>query len=171
MKLSRKRKQPAVIRTSKYSDVVVITNSHSGFKIRLKKLSILVHAILKQLRLKRTSLSLVFVSDHVIKRLNRRYLNHFRVTDVLAFSFSTSSAEKQPFLGEVIISPMRAKVYAKQFKIPFEEELMRYVCHGILHLRGYLDHSVREKWVMRKAEDKLLKPLAHKLKGIFQSGH
>ncbi len=176
MKPSRKRKQPAVIRTSKYGNVVVITNSHSGFRIHLKRLSTLTHTILKNLRLRRTSLSLVFVSDFIIKRLNQRYLNHSWATDVLAFPFSDSiskpfATEKRSFLGEVIISPKRAKVYAQQFNIPFEEEFLRYICHGTLHLRGYSDHSRKEKLAMRKAEGRLLKPLTHRLKGILQSGH
>ena len=167
-----KRKNQASIRTSKYGNTVAITNFHSGFQIRLKQLSALALTILKNNKLKQTALSLVFVSDSAIKHLNKRYLSHSWVTDVLAFPFSNSVGEKFAaqncsFLGEVIISPKRAKVYAKKLNVSFEEELVRYICHGLLHLEGYSDKSHAGKIKMRQTENRLLKPVARKLKGII----
>jgi len=158
-------------RTARYGNIVVATNFRSGLKIHLKKLSSFTHTVLKNLTFRRTALSLVFVSDSVIKRLNRKYLNHSWVTDVLAFPFLNIIGEKfalknHSFLGEVVVSPKRAEVYAKRFRVPFQEELARYVCHGILHLQGYSDHSQRAKIRMRRAEDKLLKLFVSKNKRI-----
>ena len=63
------------------------------------------------------------------------------------------------FLGEVVISPKRAERYARQFGISFPTELFRYVCHGILHLKGYSDDSARLQNRMRKLENQLMAPL------------
>ena len=166
-----KQEKMASSRTEKYGNIVVVTNFRSGFKIHLKKLGSFTHTVLKNLKFKQIVLSLIFVSDSAIKRLNQKYLNHSWVTDVLAFPFSGTIGEKlalknRSFLGEIIISPKRAKVYAKRFHIPFQEELVRYVCHGILHLQGYSDHSHHAKIKMRRTEDKLLKLSAAKDKGI-----
>ena len=168
----RESGKTTAIRVLKYKNVVVATNLNSGFRIRLKKLAVLTHLILKKLRFAHISLSLVFVSDSQIKHLNQRYLNHSWVTDVLAFPFSDFTRHKSAlgnysFLGEVIISPKRANVYARKLEIPFEEEFMRYICHGILHLKGHSDHSAEEKRKMRRTENQLLSLLGSRIQGII----
>lgn len=100
-------------------------------------------------------LSLVFVSDSEIHRLNKKYLNHDWKTDVLAFPFPMAG-NKHSFLGEVIISVDRARIQAKRYRVTFQEELMRYVCHGILHLLGHRDKTLQQKNKMRLLENRLL---------------
>lgn len=160
------------VRISKYRNTIVANNLHSGFRIHLRKLVNLTHIILKKLKYTDVILSLVFVSDAQMKQLNRKFLNHSWATDVLAFPFSGFTGH-QPlpsyyfFMGEVIVSPKRAKVYAARFKIPFEEEFVRYICHGILHLKGYSDHSTRKKKQMRHIEDQLLNRLGPGIRGVI----
>ena len=139
--------------------IIIANETHHTLGISPKKLKHFTETILKKLRYRNTVLSLVFVSDAKIKRLNQKHLRHSYATDVLAFPFSSSkNHSKQPFfLGEVIISPKRARVQARIFKATFREELLRYVCHGILHLAGYLDKSRSAQRKMRTAENKLLK--------------
>ena len=134
------------------SNKILIANETSlPLGISFKRLKRFAEGILKKLRYRRTILSLVFVSDAKIKRLNQKHLRHSYATDVLAFPMSGH------FLGEVIISPRRARVQAKIFKATAREELLRYVCHGILHLAGYSDKSERQRKKMRWAENRLLK--------------
>ena len=150
---------------------VAIKNETPRFKIHPRKFTSFIKAILAALGYRNTFLSVVFVSSRSIKRLNRKYLNHSWATDVLAFPFENSKGVKngvreRSFLGEVIISPEQARSNAKRFGVSFVEELARYVCHGILHLKGYSDRSVRLRNKMRRAEDKLLKLLHSKVEGI-----
>ncbi|MBI4394742.1 MAG: rRNA maturation RNase YbeY [Candidatus Omnitrophica bacterium] len=126
----------------------------------MSKTARLTHEFLKKLKLKHTTLSLVFVSDPAMKRLNQKYLRHAWVTDVLAFPFA------KPFLGEIIIAPRQAKINATRFGVSFKEELSRCIVHGILHLQGYSDDSKTQRKRMRKAEDVLLKPLASQIRTI-----
>src|SRR3989338_10038422 len=152
-----------------YGNEVVLVNRGAVLPIRLKETSQLTHLILKKLKLVKKSLSLVFVSDSIIKRLNQLHLRHAWVTDVLAFPFAESVGGKnvgsgRSFLGEVIIAPSRAQANAKRFSVSFSEELARYIAHGILHLRGYLDHSKQAQKRMRQAEDQLLRLLASQIK-------
>ena len=159
------------VSSRKHTNAVVVTNFLREFRIHPKRLSDLVHAILKKLGYRDTSLHLIFVSDAVIKRLNQRYLNHSWATDVLAFPFSNCMGAPEAvctrsFLGEVVISPTRARVNSKRFQVLFVDELARYICHGILHLKGYSDHSHRAQAAMRRAEEELLKPLHSVIKAL-----
>ncbi len=140
--------------------VYVLIESHI-FGISRRYLKRFAEKVLKDLKFRNTILSLVFVSDSTMKRLNQKHLHHSYTTDVLAFPFSSfEHTSKRPrFLGEVIVSPERARVQAKIFKAAFREELLRYVCHGILHLAGYSDKSKRRQKRMRLEEDKLLQNL------------
>lgn len=143
-----------------YRNEVIVSNFCKTPRIRLSKTARLTHEFLKKLKLKHTTLSLVFVSDPAMKRLNQKYLRHAWVTDVLAFPFA------KPFLGEIIIAPRQAKINATRFGVSFKEELSRCIVHGILHLQGYSDDSKTQRKRMRKAEDVLLKPLASQIRTI-----
>jgi len=80
------------------------------------------------------NLSIAFVSNAAIRKINRRFLKHDFATDVISFPLGTD------LLGELVISAEFAVGEAAKRKIPVEEELLRYVAHGILHLLGY-DHE------------------------------
>lgn len=103
----------------------------------------------------RRNLSVAFVTNAEIRRVNRRFLKHDYPTDVLAFRLDP------PLFGEVVVSAEYAAAEAGRRGIPVEEELLRYVAHGILHLLGYDDHDPREKarmWARQERELKRLKP-------------
>ena len=159
------------MRRSEASCLVFVSNHSSQVKIRIQNLKRFTRSVLKRLGYRGALLSLTFVSDATIKRINRQYLKHDWVTDVLAFPPpKTSPAQKASFgrcVGEVIISPKRAQVYARQHNLPVARELARYVCHGILHLKGYSDHSAREQIAMERMENKLLNRLRQEVKRLL----
>lgn len=140
---------------------IVTSNFDPHFKIKLKAASAIASKILQILKYRHTYLSLVFVTDAKIKKINKKFLNHSWATDVLAFPF------EKPFLGEVLISPKRAKVQAEHLNVSFKEELARYICHGILHLSGYGDKKPEEQKLMRKKEDFLLNKMRSQIIGLF----
>jgi probable rRNA maturation factor len=80
-------------------------------------------------------ISLIFCSDHTIRRLNNRYRNVDRATDVLSFTFDDSD-----LLGEIYISLPRAAVQARRYHVPYREEVLRLFIHGFYHLLG-CDHE------------------------------
>jgi probable rRNA maturation factor len=81
-------------------------------------------------------LSLVLVTNPEIRRLNRRFLGRNRFTDVISFPISSE------FLGEIYVSRDRARLQAREYDVPVEEELYRLVLHGLLHLLGYSHHQM-----------------------------
>lgn len=86
--------------------------------------------------------TIVFVSDKLIRDLNRRFRGKDYATDVLSFRLEAEAFElaKQTDLGEVIISVERAIEQAKQNSLSFSGEVKQLILHGLLHLAGY-DHE------------------------------
>lgn len=102
------------------------------------------------------NLSIAFVTNAAIRRINRRFLKHDFATDVISFPLGTD------LVGELVISAEYAVGEAAKRGIPVEEELLRYVVHGILHLLGYDDHAPADRkrmWVRQERElRKALRP-------------
>ena len=95
------------------------------------------------------NLSIAFVTNAAIRKINRRFLKHDFATDVISFPLGSD------LLGELVISAEYAVSEAAKRKIPVEEELLRYVAHGILHLLGYDDHRPADKarmWARQERE-------------------
>ena len=61
--------------------------------------------------------------------------------------------------GEIFICAEEAVRQARRFGTTWQNELVRYVIHGLLHLRGFDDSGVRERRKMKKEEDRLLRAL------------
>lgn len=98
------------------------------------------------------SVSIVFCSDVFLLEMNRNYLNHDYFTDIITFDYS----DKQKLSGELFISIDRVKENANDRKLQFEEELLRVIAHGVLHLMGFKDKTKKDATNMRKAEDSAL---------------
>jgi len=79
-------------------------------------------------------LSITFVSDDEIARLNREWLGREGATDVIAFAL-----DGQELAGDIYIAPDTAARNAAALEIGAEEELLRLVVHGTLHVLGH-DH-------------------------------
>ena len=98
-----------------------------------------------------------------MRRLNRDYRHKDRTTDVLAFTCREAGGPASPMLGDVVVSVPMAMRQAVSLKHSLDEELVRLLIHGLLHVVGY-DHECGEKEArrMRRKEEKLfeaLKPL------------
>ena len=93
-------------------------------------------------------LSIAFVGEIGIRRLNRDHLGHDRVTDVIAFSLAPAPGSAQgapaPVVGDVYICPAVAARNARAAGVTPREELRRLVVHGTLHVLGY-DHPEGER--------------------------
>lgn len=84
----------------------------------------------------RGELSVTFLPDGPMRELNRRYLEHDRVTDVIAFALHGPG---EPLLGDVYVGVEEAARQAAEHGVDRDEELVRLAVHGALHVLGY-DH-------------------------------
>ena len=106
-----------------------------------------------------SEVTIVFVSDEAIKKLNRQFRGKNYATDVLSFpsEAETFEVESQKSLGEVVISVQRAAARARGNGLSFSNEVKQLILHGLLHLSGY-DHET-DKGEMNRIELRLRKQL------------
>jgi probable rRNA maturation factor len=95
-------------------------------------------------------ISLAFVDNATIHRLNKQYLDHDEPTDVLTFPYSAAHAKKLE--GELVIGAEIAQEQAAERGHDVQAELALYVIHGLLHLCGYDDKSLDTEKKMRERE-------------------
>ena len=103
-------------------------------------------------------ISVVLVSDHAIRGLNRRFRGRDRSTDVLAFPLGNGAAAGLPF-GDVVISYQTARRQARAYGATLEDEVLRLLVHGMLHLCGYDHHERAQAARMHGLTRKLLREL------------
>lgn len=106
-------------------------------------------------------LILVLADHETVLRLNRTYLGHDYLTDVLSFPLGDESSDVVE--GEVYVDLDTAAERHAEFDASFEEETCRYVVHGVLHLLGYDDTTADGQAVMRTLEDRYLQAVADDL--------
>ena len=100
-------------------------------------------------------LSYIFCSDDRIIEVNRRFLNHDYFTDVITFDYSS----RKRISGDIFISVDTVRSNAELFQRAYNEELMRVVIHGVLHLCGINDKGPGEREIMEAHENAALATL------------
>jgi probable rRNA maturation factor len=90
---------------------------------------------------------IILCSDYYIKKLNDNYRGKNYATDVLSFPFN-----EPDYLGEIYISLQRVKVQSRRFGISYDDELLRLLVHGMIHLIGYDHQTILERNEMEKKE-------------------
>jgi rRNA maturation RNase YbeY len=101
---------------------------------------------------KEGEISYIFCDDEYLHKINLEYLNHDTLTDVISFDYTMGNE----IGGDIFISVERVADNAKDFKVSFEEELMRVMIHGVLHYCGYKDKGESNEELMRSKEDEKL---------------
>ena len=81
-------------------------------------------------------MSVAFVGDRAMQRINRDYRGVDRTTDVLSFSY-LDEPHAGGVLGEIYISPAVANRQAQEAGCDLTEEIARLSLHGLLHILGY----------------------------------
>ena len=127
-------------------------------KIDRRKITKCAEFVLKKMNEGKAELSLLFVNDSYIKRLNRKYRNVDLKTDVLAFPMREGYGlpGNSLILGDVVISAETAKREAKKRKVNVQKEILFYLVHGMLHLLGYKDEASKDRKVMILKQSELL---------------
>jgi rRNA maturation RNase YbeY len=97
-------------------------------------------------------LQYIFVSDEIILDINKKFLQQDDYTDIITFDNSTGNTVS----GEMYISIETVQSNAKDYQVDFQNELLRVMVHGLLHLCGYKDATNSEQKEMRALEDKYL---------------
>jgi probable rRNA maturation factor len=153
--LAHREEAPAAKEPSR----VLVQSSHRMGKKLERRVLADARRFLTALDVHGAELSVALMGDAAIRRLNKTWRQKDKATDVLSFpagELPRGVPGPRP-LGDVIISLDTAARVAKEDGRPIEDEVSRYLAHGILHLLGY-DHerSAREARKMAALEEKLL---------------
>ena len=101
----------------------------------------------QQLKINRPlAVSLVFIGPQLMMRLNKKYRQHDKVTNVLAF----------PEVNEILICYQRAVAEAREQGHQLDRHLAWLLVHGLLHLFGYDHQQDSQERLMRTLEFKIL---------------
>jgi probable rRNA maturation factor len=134
---------------------VTVFNTHRAARVQKRTIEAAVCDVLEGERIRRAAVSVVFVDSRAIRRINRDFLSHDDVTDVIAFPL-----EAHPLLeGEIYVNLDRARQQARERNLSVGNEVTRLVVHGVLHLTGYNDRRPREAARMHLRQESYVRRL------------
>lgn len=126
-------------------------NNTTKNKINLKIVAQAAELFLKKYHKSKQEVSIAFVGDQKIKKLNQAYRGTDKVTDILSFAGDGN------LLGELIINYNQIKKQAQTQKKTVTSELVFIVVHGLLHLIGYEDDTEEQLEQMKAIGTKFIK--------------
>ncbi len=118
------------------------------------KLKLFIKTILKKENTITKELNIIFCSDEYLLNINREYLHHDYLTDIITFEIENNKNGK---VAEIYISVDSIKKNAADYQTTMKNELHRVIFHGVLHLCGYKDKKKKDIILMRANEDKYLR--------------
>jgi len=142
--------------TGRVPEVHVDDESHAGAPVELIRRA--VRLVLTSEGRDDVDVSVAFLDDPDMRRLNDEYLGKDRTTDVIAFALPD---EDGPTLGDVYLGWEQAARQAEELGVTLDEELARLAIHGTLHVLGH-DHPEgpeRERSEMFVLQERLLSRL------------
>lgn len=98
------------------------------------------------------TINIVFCSDDYLYVLNVKFLNHDSLTDVITFDYT----EEKLISGDIFVSTDRVLYNSIHYHQDFNNELIRVISHGLLHLLNFNDKVTEEILIMREKETSLL---------------
>ena len=106
--------------------------------------------------------SISFVENDEIQKLNKEYRKKDQPTDVLSFplvergQLERGQAPCEIPLGDIIVSIPKVVEQAKEYGHPYLRELVYLTVHGMFHLLGYDHMNQEEKAIMREKEESVM---------------
>jgi probable rRNA maturation factor len=144
----------------------MILNRQRAVRVARGPLEEFFRRVLREMNLRDSDITICFVSDAAIARLNSAFRGKKGLTDVLSFPADTGKKKRiytedaqsiegaeRSYLGDIAIAPETARRYAKKNGRSLSNELRVLILHGVLHLLGY-DHET-DRGEMDRIERKL----------------
>jgi len=137
---------------------VEIRNRQRTRRLDVDRLRVLTEGLLgRELGLSAASLGIHMIGAKAMASMNWRWLRHRGSTDILTFDHRADPVEAMH--GELFISLDDAVAQSAQFQTTVDEELVRYVIHGVLHLLGHNDLEPEARRLMKREENRLVRRL------------
>ena len=119
--------------------------------------------VLKKENVQNAEISVALVDNERISQINKRYLKRKDPTDVLAFLLEEDIDGTGTMLADIIASCEMAKQTALRLRISPQAEIMNYIVHGLLHILGYDDDTIKKRNKMNKLQRAILEEFGYHL--------
>lgn len=120
---------------------IAIDVSRDDMRIALSEQRVrdIVRAVCRRERVANALISVAFIRNWRMARMNREYLGHRGATDVITFELGSAQQKSQPrvIIGDIYVAPEVARHNARGQGIGVRTELVRLIVHGTLHVLGY----------------------------------
>ncbi len=140
--------------------MVLISTNHPHLRFSSKDVLNALQIVYRKEGKGFSAIAVIFTNNRSIKKINREFLKHNYVTDVLAFPLGGGGGVE----GEIYINLDAARNQALAYDVTYTQEARRLLIHGLLHLLGYNDRTLSGKKKMSKREDIYLEIMDRKLR-------
>ncbi len=135
--------------------VVSITKAYKNIPFSAIAVKHIAEFVCKKVKIKKAELSFVFVNDKTIRSINKKFLSHDYVTDVITFPL-----ELKTITAEIYINTQQAMRQSKKNNVTVKNEITRLVVHGTLHAIGYDDTTIVTKRKMNLIQERYVSELS-----------
>jgi probable rRNA maturation factor len=109
---------------------------------------------------KKISLTILLSNNKNIKKLNKKFRNKDKPTDVLSFPCETKlNIKKSSYLGDIVISYEFMNKPKTLSNLEFKDKVTKTLIHGFLHLLGYDHIKLKDFKKMLSEEKKIYKAI------------
>jgi probable rRNA maturation factor len=149
---------------------IEVVTANILWKKKIKKIDIffnsLAQAFPKKYRFikKNVSLTVLLSKNKDIKKLNKKFRNKNKSTDVLSFpSVKKLDIKKSPYIGDIVISYEFINKPKILSILEFKNKVAKIFIHGFLHLLGYDHIKLKDFKKMLIEEEKIYKTIETKI--------
>ena len=113
---------------------------------------------------KEISLTILLSNNKNIKKLNKKFRNKNKSTDVLSFpSEKKINIKKSPYIGDIVVSYEFMNKPKALSALEFKSKVTKIFIHGFLHLLGYDHIKLKDFKEMLIEEEKIYRTLEKKI--------
>ena len=113
---------------------------------------------------KKVSLTVLLSDNKNIQKLNKKFRNKNKSTDVLSFpSEKKINIKKSPYIGDIVISYEFMNEPKILNVLEFKSKVIKIFIHGFLHLLGYDHIKLKDFKEMLIEEEKIYKIIEKKI--------
>ena len=113
---------------------------------------------------KKVSFTILLSNNKNIKKLNKKFRNKNKATDILSFpSEKKINLKKSPYIGDIVISYDFMNKPKALSILEFKSKVTKIFIHGFLHLLGYDHVKLKDFKVMLIEEEMIYQTIKKKI--------